>query len=229
MPMHADYYQNTLYPIQNRVLSIIGKLDVEFYLTGGTALSRIYLHHRFSDDLDFFVNGVSDFKHQVSTVLKGLIVSGLKFDTPVADEGFARIFIFERENSLKLDFVNDIPFHSGTFSKTALFPRTDNILNILSNKLTALSRYSAKDVVDVIYICGIVPFRWEDVFSDASEKDTWVNPVNAAEILEQFPIGKTEDVIWIGEIPSQDWVLSRISRIIPDMLDGGENSLCPKE
>jgi hypothetical protein len=226
--MHADYYQNTLYPIQNKVLKIIGNLNVEFYLTGGTALGRIYLHHRFSDDLDFFVNGVSDFKHQVNTVLNGLSVSGMKFDTPVADEGFARVFIFEGEDFLKLDFVNDVPFHSGMFSETSLFPRTDNILNILSNKLTALSRYSSKDVVDIIYICGIVPFRWEDIFSDASEKDTWTNPVNAAEILEQFPIVKTEEIMWIGDIPSQDWFSSRISRIIPDMLDGSENSLYPK-
>jgi hypothetical protein len=152
----------------------------------------------------------------------------MKFDTPVADEGFARIFIFEGEDFLKLDFVNDVPFHSGIFSETSLFPRTDNILNILSNKLTALSRYSSKDVVDIIYICGIVPFRWEDIFSDASEKDTWTNPVNAAEILEQFPIVKTEEIMWTGDIPSQDWFSSRISRIIPDMLDGSENSLYPK-
>jgi len=27
-----------------------------FYLTGGTAVSRAYLQHRFSDDLDLFVN-----------------------------------------------------------------------------------------------------------------------------------------------------------------------------
>jgi hypothetical protein len=226
--MQEDYYQNTFYPLQNRVLKIIGKLDVEFYLTGGTALSRIYLHHRFSDDLDFFVNGVSDFKHQVSMVLKGLSVSGMKFETTVADEGFARVFIYENKDSLKLDFVNDVPFHSGTFSETSLFPRTDNILNILSNKVTALSRCAPKDVVDIIHICGIVPFRWEDIFSDASEKDTWSNPINAAEILEQFPVEKTEEIIWIGDMQSQDWFSSRIWRIIRDMLEGCENSLCLK-
>ncbi|MCD4795127.1 MAG: nucleotidyl transferase AbiEii/AbiGii toxin family protein [Bacteroidales bacterium] len=27
-----------------------------FYLTGGTALVRFYLNHRYSEDLDFFVN-----------------------------------------------------------------------------------------------------------------------------------------------------------------------------
>ena len=54
--MQDDYYQNILYPLQDKVLETIGKLPVRFYLTAGTALSRAYLHHRYSDDLDFFVN-----------------------------------------------------------------------------------------------------------------------------------------------------------------------------
>jgi len=223
--MHADYYQNSLYPLQDRVIKIIGQLPVEFYLTGGTALSRAYLHHRYSDDLDFFVNGAMDFKQQVKTVIKALTVSGLHFDSTVADEGFARKFIIEGECSLKLDFVNNVPFRSGTPSDTTLFLRTDNILNILSNKVTALGRYSPKDVVDIVFICGIIPFNWETIFNDASEKDLWVNPVNAAEIFEQFPMKKIQELDWIGEIPSNDWFLSRINRIIPDMLDGCDNSL----
>jgi len=34
----------------------VAAVDTGFYLTGGTAASRGYLGHRFSDDLDFFVN-----------------------------------------------------------------------------------------------------------------------------------------------------------------------------
>jgi hypothetical protein len=33
-----------------------------FYLSGGTAASRGYLHHRFSDDLDLFVNTKQDWR-----------------------------------------------------------------------------------------------------------------------------------------------------------------------
>jgi hypothetical protein len=40
-------------------LRVITACDTDFYLTGGTALSRVYLHHRFSDDLDLFVNYAS--------------------------------------------------------------------------------------------------------------------------------------------------------------------------
>jgi len=45
----------------DKVLALIRRTDTAFYLTGGTALGRHYLHHRYSDDLDLFVNaaGVS--------------------------------------------------------------------------------------------------------------------------------------------------------------------------
>ena len=62
--MHADYYLNSLYPLQDRALKSIEKINQTFYLTGGTAISRIYLHHRFSDDLDLFVNRHPNFQNE---------------------------------------------------------------------------------------------------------------------------------------------------------------------
>lgn len=223
--MQDDYYQNTLYPIQDKVLEIVGKLPVGFYLTGGTALSRAYLQHRYSDDLDFFVNNAPDFKTQVNTIIKALTGVGNHIDISVADDGFARIFVFDGNNSLKLDFVNDVPFRSGTSVVTHVFNKTDNLNNILSNKVTALGRYSSKDVVDIIYICDILKFSWESIILDASEKDLWVNPVNVVEVLEQFPVEKLQEIRWIIEPPSREWFNSRVSQIIRDILDGSTNSL----
>lgn len=54
--MDKEYYFRVLYPLQDRVIGILSGLETGFYLTGGTAASRGYLNHRFSDDLDFFVN-----------------------------------------------------------------------------------------------------------------------------------------------------------------------------
>jgi len=61
--MSEDYYTNKLYPFQDLVLKKIMQVDDTFYLTGGTALGRYYLKHRYSDDLDLFVNRENDFKH----------------------------------------------------------------------------------------------------------------------------------------------------------------------
>ena len=45
-----------LTPLQRKLLRAIGKspLRDEFFLTGGTALAVLYLHHRYSVDLDLF-------------------------------------------------------------------------------------------------------------------------------------------------------------------------------
>ena len=59
--MQETYYIDKLYPFQDEILKIIEDLNLDFYLTGGTALGRCYLNHRYSDDLDFFVNDFSLF------------------------------------------------------------------------------------------------------------------------------------------------------------------------
>lgn len=44
---------------QNKVLKLFtGKME-DFYLAGGTALSRFYFNHRISYDLDFFTRSFS--------------------------------------------------------------------------------------------------------------------------------------------------------------------------
>lgn len=53
----------------DKILELVGKADTAFYLTGGTALGRFYLNHRYSDDLDFFVNKNTEFRADVQKVL----------------------------------------------------------------------------------------------------------------------------------------------------------------
>ena len=56
MMEYSTYYETKLYPLQDEVLKKLKSLEQPFYLTGGTAVSRGYLHHRYSDALDLFVN-----------------------------------------------------------------------------------------------------------------------------------------------------------------------------
>ena len=51
-----DFYLTQLYPLQDRILARVAAIGSGFYLSGGTAAARGYLHHRYSDDLDMFVN-----------------------------------------------------------------------------------------------------------------------------------------------------------------------------
>lgn len=223
--MQKDYYQNTLYPLQDRILELVGSLPVDFYLTGGTALSRVYLSHRFSDDLDFFLNNSGAFKAQVEEVTGAIKNFKLKFEISQADEGFARLLVFETSCVLKLDFVNDVQFRSKFPVPTTLFIRTDTPGNILSNKLTALSRLAAKDVADIVYLSLKYSFNWPDIISEAFEKDMWVNAVEIAKIMDDFPLDKLSEIKWIDKAPDKLWFESQLKMIIRDILQGNSNSL----
>lgn len=61
-PTDRDYFLTQLYPLQDKVLAQIAQLDTGFYLTGGTAASRGYLQHRYSEDLKFVVNDAAKYK-----------------------------------------------------------------------------------------------------------------------------------------------------------------------
>ena len=57
-----------LYSLQDKVLHLLsGKLG-GFYLTGGTALGRFYLNHRYSEDLYFFTNNSESFTSEVQRI-----------------------------------------------------------------------------------------------------------------------------------------------------------------
>ena len=54
--MYETQYLDKLYPLQDKVMKIFSDEKVKHYLTGGTVLSRFHFQHRYSDDLDFFMN-----------------------------------------------------------------------------------------------------------------------------------------------------------------------------
>ena len=49
--MPEKIFYTKLYAFQDELLEIVRAQNVDFYLTGGTALSRAYLNHRYSDDI----------------------------------------------------------------------------------------------------------------------------------------------------------------------------------
>ena len=152
----------------------------------------------------------------------------IETEIAVTGESFARIFVHQTDAVLKIDFVNDIPYRTGMNVTTKLFSKTDNIENILSNKLTALSRLSEKDVVDIVYIAMNNQFNWVDILKEASEKDMWINAVEASEILDSFPLNKLDDIKWITPMEDYNSFEKQLQVIIADILLGQDNSLFDK-
>ena len=59
-----------LYQLQDEVLEVVFGVENEFYLTGGTCLSRFYKEKRYSDDLDFFTNNSARYRFAISLFIK---------------------------------------------------------------------------------------------------------------------------------------------------------------
>jgi Nucleotidyl transferase AbiEii toxin, Type IV TA system len=221
--MSEKYYTDKLYPLQDRVLKEIEKSNTFLYLTGGTVVSRYYLHHRYSDDLDLFSNRHLDFEKEIDRVSQYLKKS-FQIDLQVKEESYGRAFIKEEEVLLKIDFVNDVGFHAGEIVQTPLYSRTDDWRNILSNKITALSREEGKDIADIVFVCKRFPFNWQDIINDAKNKDSWIDEVNASRLIHDFKTEKVKAVKWIVE-PDYKEIEKDLNTIAKDILLGGNNSL----
>lgn len=174
--MPDKIFYTKLYAFQDELLEIVRAQNVDFYLTGGTALSRAYLNHRYSDDLDLFVNQATNFKQQVNLVVTALRDIDLNLIAGVSSESFLRITVQKDHFSLKIDFVNDVKYHYGDFSLADFFHKIDSWRNILSNKLCAVSRSEPKDIADILYIARNFSFEWPELFEEAKSKDLWVDP-----------------------------------------------------
>jgi predicted nucleotidyltransferase component of viral defense system len=227
MAAGSAYYLDQLYPLQDKVLRVITACDTDFYLTGGTALSRVYLQHRFSDDLDLFVNyaSVKDvdprFRLFCDEVLNAL-VSNADWQTRVAlrQPFFVRAFVECDRTTLKLEFVNDVPSHLGTITVHPIFGRVDSIENILANKITAIrDRDEARDLADVWAILKKYGVSLEAAITDARSKAAGTYH---AELAQRFlGVGPNDwaAVNWI-KAPDQAVYLADLARI-------GESLLLP--
>ena len=218
----SRYYEESLYPLQDGVMNTISKCGVRFFLTGGTALSRAYYKHRYSDDLDFFVNNDDDYLEQVKEIFFRLREDGFFWDTEV-DFISAKTFTSFKvrwgrtEAVLKLDFVNDVAAHFGEIVKAGIFDRIDSLRNILSNKLTAVFRFDAKDVADIREIALHESVDWVQTIKDARQKAAGVELTYISDILTGMPQQEFETIAWIKK-PEWDVFCEDINRIVFDMM-----------
>ncbi len=228
---YSQYYEESLYPFQDRVLKILKDCGLPFYLTGGTAVSRGYLNHRYSDDLDLFVNNDKDFQTHVETAIKAFEGDGLSLDFAESSSiSFTRIFLEKNrsglnKNGLKIDFVNDIDIHFGGIQNTKAYYQTDSLRNILSNKYTALYRISVKDAVDICEIAKNLAFDWKDIIDEANQKEAGIDLKEVVQIFSCFNDEMIQNVKWVT-IPNLSEFRKTMNAVAFDMLNEMKNSLC---
>lgn len=220
-PLKKDlnsYYNETLYPLQDKILGILDHSDLPFYLTGGTALHRGYYGVRYSDDLDFFVN-----KHPEFETLKDQVLSSfdsLDFTVEHRSPDFLR---FTVQEILQVDFVNDVPAYLGETVNSSLFSKLDNPRNILANKLCSLTgRDEPKDVIDIWVINRENDINWKETFTGAQSKAAGVFPPAVARKIDQMP-DQMLDRIKLTDSSYRDRYLEERNQLIESILSIDES------
>ena len=166
-----------------------------FFLTGGTALAAFYLHHRLSEDLDFFTESPMQVNLLISWVEETARSLGLRPQLRRHSQSFVDCFLEMPDGELlKVDFAQDSPFR---FEKTRLDSQygiyVDPLTDIACNKLSALyDRAEPKDFVDVYFLDReFLPF--DQVFAKTKEKhagldDYWMaQALHRVELVQKLP------------------------------------------
>ncbi len=205
-PVDAAFYFHVLYPFQDEVLKVLNRVKTGFYLTGGTAASRGYLNHRFSDDLDFFVNDDARFILWTDRWIQALS-ENWRVEVSLRGERFVRLFLHTSEVVLKIEMVNDVPSRVGAVRVHPVLGRLDSPENILANKITALlDREEPKDLADIWGFCTRLKLRLADAIEGARGKAIGVFPPDVARVLCSVTEEDWALVRWIEAPPPEQYL-----------------------
>jgi predicted nucleotidyltransferase component of viral defense system len=190
-----------LYLLQDEVLKVIFDTEHEFYLTGGTCISRFYKEKRYSDDLDFFTNQSPRYNFAIKNIKKALHAK-FQLAVEVESKDFTR---FKINNLLQVDFVNDISFRYKEPIVNENNYLLDNIENILSNKITAvIGRDNPKDIFDIYLIWKFYKIDWQEIL-DAAHKKAGFSNEELMVRLKSFPHEFLEEIKIIDETFLKDF------------------------
>ncbi len=233
MNSYEKWYQEKLYPLQDGVMHIIKKLNTPFYLTGGTALSRHYFNHRYSDDIDLFVNADSNYPDHVTRVYQTLSEAENNNDIRLITDKTRRFkdlsqfwvySVSDSDTELKIDLINDVSAHFGNNEISNSLGLIDSWENILSNKIAALSRFEPKDVADIWIISKNKKFNWRNILADAKTKEAGLEIDILYNMIKSVPMDILDKIKWIQPV-DYTCIAEDLNQIAEDILWGKANSL----
>ncbi|MBI5614599.1 nucleotidyl transferase AbiEii/AbiGii toxin family protein [Candidatus Gottesmanbacteria bacterium] len=183
--------------VQQKTLNIIASdviVKKYFYLSGGTALSEYYLHHRLSEDLDFFSETEID-ALWLNTIAKR-IKTNIGASTVDIQQNFNRnlIFFHVGKTILKTEFTY-YPFTQIEKPLVKNILRIDSLLDIAVNKFfTIYQKPASRHFLDLFCILESSTIRWSDLSELARMKfDTVIDPL---QLGSQLMLANT-----VGQLP----------------------------
>lgn len=212
MANNPPFYFDVLYPFQDCVIQAINQADTGFYLSGGTAASRGYLQHRFSDDLDYFVNDDNRFGLWAERIIQALNMEW-HCDVLMKEERFVRLNLVQKDVSLKIEMINDVPARVGDVQIHSILGRLDSAENILANKVTALlDREEPKDLADIWGFCCQKNLSLQSAITDAQSKAAGVFPADLGRVLCSVQTADWESIRWI-QAPLAETFISQLNQL----------------
>lgn len=178
---------NILTPLQRSFLTAFFLQTQDFYLTGGTALSAFYLHHRYSEDLDLFTQDDEAFQAAETIVHKTCLQLEIEFASVRITSYFKHFRVGAADAPLTLHFSRD---YAASIKPANRFENVliDSIEDITANKIcAALGRTELKDLLD-LYFLEQAGFSIPTYFESAQQKDAGLSPETPAYTLSQFQI-----------------------------------------
>src|SRR3989338_9655954 len=195
---------------QKKLLKIISQDKAvcdNFYLTGGTALAEFYLHHRLSEDLDFFSE--CEFDPQNISVFLAKIKKPAKIKRVEYQHSFNRNLFFLKlrdGDDIKTEFTY-FPFARIEKKEKIGHLYIDSLLDIAVNKVfTIYQKPRSRDFIDLYCILQKEKgWTLDDLVKKAQIKfDHFLDPLQLsaqfvkAETLKDYPRMLTE-------LPEKEW------------------------
>lgn len=188
-----------------RLLSSDLGVQQNFYLSGGTALAEFYIHHRYSEDLDFFSENEVD-PMSIQSFLKSISVkAGIK--KVDFEQSFNRnlFHLHFDDEIIKTEFTY-YPFTQLEKPKIIDGLKIDSLMDIAVNKtFTIYQKPRSRDFIDIYLIIKEKGWSFPDLRKQARAKfDTHMDPLQMAkqllevDQLEDFPrmITPLEPKVW---------------------------------
>lgn len=214
------FYEEILYPFQDEICQLI-KND-NFYLSGGTCLSRFYYQHRYSDDLDFFYDGLNGSKEGFtieSREISKRISEKYRVEIEIDREYFKRIYVYKDKTPLKTEFVYENYKNIGDRQKHNEI-MIDTKQNLCANKITAIyDRKTVKDFIDLYYL--MKEFNFEQAAVWAKEKMTLLDYEGLSIVFADNTL--EGEVLLIKKIDINDFNIFK-EKLIGQMFEYAKNS-----
>ena len=187
-----------LTPLQQEIFETLAKdnfITENYRFTGGTALSEFYLHHRLSEDLDFFtINDIDlDFlRNHLSELFQKRDISTLEY----REYSSSKLFFLRKgkQETVKTEF-NRFPYYPIDKQMVVFKLKVDSLLDITVNKLDAiLNRKKSRDFIDFFFIQQKQHYPLNRLIKSLEKKVEWrVDPLVLAsrfylvDTLKEYP------------------------------------------